>query len=99
MADVALLHQEILLLKLRITALEAQKSSLEDDVALAEVNLNKAQTENQILTGKLIKANADVGSLELEVLRERRTSNAAMKKIEQLENELEDALGSDSDAD
>jgi ribosomal protein L24 len=95
MADITLLHQEVLLLKLRITALEAQKNSLENDVAVAEVNLNKAQVENQVLTGKLIKAQADVAILEVEILRERRTSNAAMKKIEQLENELADAFESD----
>jgi len=98
MADITLLHQEVTLLKLRITALEAQKNNLESDVAVALAERDQADQANQVLTGKLIKAQADVATLEIEILRERRTSSAAMKKIEQLENELADAF-SDSDSD
>jgi chromosome segregation ATPase len=97
MADITLLHQEITLLKLRITALEAQKNNLESDVAVALAERDQADQANQVLTGKLIKAQADAAALEVEILRERRTSNAAMAKIEQLENELADAFSDDSD--
>jgi len=95
MADVTLLHQEITLLKLRITALEHQRNNLESDLAVALAERDQADKANTALTTKLIKAQTDAANLEIEILRERRTSNAAMKKIEQLENELADVLSDD----
>jgi len=98
MADITLLHQEITLLKLRIAALEHQRNNLESEVAVAVAERDQADQANTILSEKLKRSEAACNTLELEVLRERRTSNAAMAKIEQLENELADAF-SDDDSD
>ena len=97
MADITLLHQEISLLKLRIAALEHQRNSLESDLAVALAERDQADQANTTLSEKLKKCEAACNTLEVEVLRERRTSSSAMKKIEQLENELADAFSDDSD--
>ena len=98
MADITLLHQEITLLKLRIAALEHQRNSLESDLAVALAERDQSDITAKRLMDTLKKCEAACSTLEVEVLRERRISGAAMKKIEQLENELADAF-SDSDAD
>ena len=97
MADITLLHQEITLLKLRITALEHQRNNLESELAVALAERDQADQANTKLSEKLKKCEVACSALELEVLRERRTSSAAMAKIEQLENELADAFSDDED--
>jgi predicted nucleic acid-binding Zn-ribbon protein len=96
MAEITLMHQEIIMLKLRITALESQRNELESDLAVALAERDQADKANQALTEKLKNTERVCSALEVEILRERRTSNAAMQKIEQLENELLEAF-SDSD--
>jgi len=84
------------MLKLRITALESQRNELESDLAVALAERDQADKANQVLTEKLKNTERVCSTLEVEILRERRTSNAAMQKIEQLENQLIEAF-SDSD--
>jgi len=96
MAEITLMHQEIIMLKLRITALESQRNELESDLAVALAERDQADKANQVLTEKLKNTERVCSTLEVEILRERRTSNAAMQKIEQLENQLIEAF-SDSD--
>jgi len=95
MADVTLLHQEIIMLKLRITALEHQRNKLENELAEAVAERAQADITARKIMDDLKRCEVACRSLELEVLRERRTSNAAMAKIEQLENELADAFSDD----
>jgi chromosome segregation ATPase len=97
MADITLLHQEITLLKLRIAALEHQRNNLESELAVAVAERDQADVVAKKIIDDLKRCEAACRTLELEVLRERRTSNAAMAKIEQLENELEDAFSDDED--
>ena len=96
MADLTLLHQEITLLKLRISSLESQRNKLESELSVAVSEKEQSDATTKKLMDELKRCEVACRTLELEVLRERRTSNAAMAKIEQLENELSDIL-SDSD--
>jgi hypothetical protein len=50
MADVTLLQQEVILLKLRIAKLEADKRSLQSDVAVLTAERNQADRANQKLS-------------------------------------------------
>jgi chromosome segregation ATPase len=97
MAEVTLLHQEISLLKLRVASLESQRNNLESDLAVALAERDQADEANKTLSDKLKSAERACDLLELDILRERSKSNAAMQKIVQLENELSDLLSSDSD--
>ena len=97
MAETTLLHQEITLLKIRITALELQRNNLENELSEVLSERDQAHQANTILSEKLKKSEMTCNTLELEILRERRTSNAAMAKIEQLENELADVFSDDED--
>ena len=97
MAEVQILHQEISLLKLRVAALETQRKSLQSDLAAAVEGRSQVDELNKVLSEKLKSVERACDALELDVLRERSKSNAAMTKIVQLENELNDLLSSDSD--
>ena len=97
MAEVTLLHQEIKLLKLRVAALESQRKSLESDLSEAIAERDQADQASKALSEKLKSVERACDLLELDILRERSKSNAAMQKIVQLENELNDLLSSDSD--
>jgi predicted nucleic acid-binding Zn-ribbon protein len=97
MAEITLMHQEIIMLKLRITALESQRNELESDLSVALAERDQADKANQVLTEKLKNTERVCSALEVEILRERRTSNAAMQKIEQLENQLLETFSDDSD--
>jgi len=97
MADLTLLHQEITLLKLRISSLEAQRNKLENELSAAVSERNQSDNTAKKLMDELKRCEVACRTLELEILRERRTSNAAMAKIEQLENELADAFSDDDD--
>lgn len=97
MAEVTLLHQEITMLKLRITSLELQRHKLQSDLAVAIAERDQADEANKTLSEKLKSAERACDLLELDILRERNKSSAAMQKIVQLENELDDLLTSDSD--
>lgn len=97
MADITLLHQEITLLKLRISSLESQRNKLEAELSEAVSEREQSDITAKKLMDELKRCEAACRTLELEILRERRTSNAAMAKIEQLENELADAFSDDED--
>ena len=97
MADLTLLNQEITLLKLRISSLEAQRNKLEEELSVVVSERNQFDITAKKLMDELKRCEVACRTLELEVLRERRTSNAAMAKIEQLENELADAFSDDED--
>ena len=97
MAEVTLLHQEIKLLKLRVASLESQRKSLESDLSEAIAERDQADQASKVLSEKLKSVERACDLLELDILRERNKSNAAMTKIVQLENELNDLLSSDSD--
>ena len=98
MAELTLLHQEISLLKLRVAALESQRKNLESDLAVAMAERDQADEANTRLSEKLKSVERACDALELDILRERSKSNAAMQKIVQLENELADVF-SDTDSD
>ena len=97
MAELTLLHQEISLLKLRVASLESQRNNLESDLAVALAERDQADEANKTLSDKLKSAERACDSLELDILRERSKSNAAMQKIVQLENQIDDMLTTDSD--
>ena len=97
MAEITLLHQEIIMLKLRITALEAQRNNLESDLAVANAERDQADEAVMKLSQSLKNTEKVCAALQLEVLRERNTSQTAIEKIVQLEAELENQYGSDSD--
>ena len=97
MAELTLLHQEISLLKLRVASLESQRNNLESDLAVALTERDQADEANKTLSDKLKSAERACDSLELDILRERSKSNAAMQKIVQLENQIDDMLTTDSD--
>lgn len=88
MAEITLLHQEILMLKLRIVALESQKKSLESDLAVALAERDQADEANQVLSEKL--KNTEKAYMVSQSL--------SAKKIEQLESALEDQF-TDTDSD
>ena len=96
MAEITLMHQEIIMLKLRITALESQRNELENNLTAALAENQLSETKIITLTEKLKNTERVCSTLEVEILRERRTSNAAMHKIEQLENQLLEAFSDDS---
>jgi chromosome segregation ATPase len=95
MAEVTLLHQEIRLLKLRITALESQRNNIESELSVALAERDQADEANKKLSEKLRESEKKSDALELDILRERQKSNAAMTKIVQLENQLEDMFTTD----
>jgi len=88
MAEITLLHQEILMLKLRITALESQKKSLENDVAAAMAEYMKSEEANKALEVQL--KNTEKAYMF--------SQSMSAKKIAELESALEDQF-TDSDVD
>ena len=97
MAEITLLHQEIIMLKLRITALEAQRNDLESDLAVANAERDQADEANTKISDKLKNSEKVCAALQLEILRERNTSQTAIEKIVELEIEIQNLYGSDSD--
>ena len=97
MAEITLLHQEIIMLKLRITALEAQRNDLESDLAVANAERDQADEANTKISDKLKNSEKVCAALQLEILRERNTSQTAIEKIVELETEIQNLYGSDSD--
>lgn len=95
MADIQILHQEVTLLKLRIASLESQRKNLESDLSVAIVERDQADETNKTLSDRLRNSEKICSGLELDILRERQKSNAAMSKIIQLENQLSDLLSTD----
>ena len=87
MAEITLLHQEILMLKLRITALESQKKSLENDVAAAMAEYMKSEEANKALEVQL--KNTEKAYMF--------SQSMSAKKIAELESALEDQFTDDSD--
>jgi len=87
MAEITLLHQEILMLKLRITALESQKKSLENDVAAAMAEYMKSEEANKALEVQL--KNTEKAYMF--------SQSMSAKKIAELESALEDQFSDDSD--
>ena len=99
MAEVQLLHQDITMLKLRVASLEEQRNDLETALAIALEERDLAEKINKDMATKLQEMEKAKGELQIEVLRERSTSSAAVKKICLLEEMLDQALAKFSDSD
>jgi chromosome segregation ATPase len=99
MAEIQILHQDITMLKLRISALESQRNDLEAALAIALEERDQAQSTNAEMATKLQEAEKAKSELQIEVLKERSTSSAAVKKICLLEEMLDQALAKFSDSD
>ena len=98
MAEIQILYQDITMLKLRISALESQRNDLETALAIALDERDKAESTNAEMAAKLQEAEKAKGELQIEVLKERSTSSAAVKKICLLEEMLDQALAKYSDS-
>lgn len=95
MADITLLQQEVLLLKLRISKLEADKKSLQSDVAVLTAECEQADRAVDKLSESLVNTEKVCKSMEWSQLALQSKYERALEKIEQLKNELIDALGSE----
>ena len=98
MAEIQILYQDITMLKLRISALETQRNDLETALAIALEERDQAEKINKEMAAKLQEAEKAKSELQIEVLRERSTSSAAVKKICLLEEMLDQALAKYSDS-
>jgi ribosome-binding protein aMBF1 (putative translation factor) len=98
MADITLLQQEILLLKLRIIKLESDKKNLESSVAVLTAERDQADTANNSLSEKLKNTEKVCQVSEWSRLMMESKYHKALERIEQLKNELIDALGSHDDS-
>lgn len=103
MAEVTLLHQEISLLKIRVSALTVknQEFSVELDTAVSRLHSalseNTAQyQENLELQKKIAEQDARYSRLEWTNLASDTKYCKALRKIEQLEEQLLDAYGTQS---
>ena len=88
MAEITLLHQEILMLKLRVTALEDQKKDLINSLSIRTAEYMKSQDETKAVQEQL--KNTEKAYLT--------SQSFWAKKVEQLESALEDQF-TDSDVD
>jgi len=98
MAEIQILYQDITMLKLRISALESQRNDLETALAIALEERDQAEKINKDIAAKLQELEKAKSELQIEVLKERSTSSAAVKKICLLEEMLDQALAKYSDS-
>jgi hypothetical protein len=98
MAEIQLLHQDITMLKLRVASLEEKRNDLETALAIALEERDQAEKINKEMAAKLQEAEKAKSELQIEVLRERSTSSAAVKKICLLEEMLDQALAKNSES-
>lgn len=97
MADVTLLQQEIILLKLRIVKLESDKKNLQNDIVVLTVERDQADTANLSLSEKLKNTEKVSQAQEWERLMLQSKYHKALERIEQLKTELIETLGSQVD--
>jgi ribosome-binding protein aMBF1 (putative translation factor) len=97
MADVTLLQQEIILLKLRIVKLESDKKNLQSEVAVLIVERQQADTANVSLSEKLKNTEKVCQAKEWSCLMMENKYLKALEKIEQLKNELINVLGNEAE--
>ena len=97
MADVTLLHQEILLLKLRVVNLESVNKNLQSEVALLIVEAQKAETANVSLSEKLKNSEKACQATEWSRLMMENKYRKALEKIEELKSELINVLGTEAE--
>ena len=97
MADVTLLQQEVILLKLRIAKLEDDKKHLLSDVAVLTAEREQADRAVGDLNVKLQNTEKVCKTMEWKSMAMETRYHNALGKIEQLKSELIDALGSQID--
>jgi flagellar biosynthesis regulator FlbT len=98
MADVTLLQQDIILLKLRIAKLEDDKKHLQSDMAVLLGEREQADRAVQELYEKIKNTEKVNQAQEWSRLMMQSKYHKALEKIEQLKTELIEALGSQFDS-
>lgn len=99
MADVTLLQQDILLLKLRIAKLEDDKKKLQAEVTALIDERHQTDIANLSLMEKLKSTERVCQAAEWKYMGMETRYHNALSEISHLKSELIDALGSDAEVD
>jgi flagellar biosynthesis regulator FlbT len=97
MADITLLQQDVILLKLRIAKLEDDKKHLQSDMAVLLAERDQGDRAVKELYEKLKNTEKVNQAQEWSRLMMQSKYHKALEKIERLKSELIEALGSDAD--